>query len=283
MSKLLHAELFKLRKRGMTWIVLFVTMGIIVIINLLLYAISRIALSNPGSGGMSRMVNILDISASIPFSLSMLSSFGAVMAVILIASTVGNEYNWRTLRIALISGKGRVQLLAAKIISVAVVVIILVAVSLAVGFIMSIITNAWAGNSLDFSFFTASYGWSQFLQFWRTLFIILPFMMMGLLFAVIGRSAMPGIAVGVGILFLEPILTPLMRAAGGWVAEIPSYLFSANVNAINALSNLPRVFRFGGGSQQAPSTIEAYLVLGAYVVVFTAVAFYLFRKRDVTG
>jgi ABC-2 type transport system permease protein len=110
-------------------------------------------------------------------------------------------------------------------------------------------------------------------------------MLLGFLFSVLGRSAMPGIAVGAGILFLEPIITSLMSLAGGWVADIPKYLFSANVDAINALNNLPRGFGgpFGGSVGQTPSVVEAFSVLGAYMVVFIAVAFYLFKKRDVTS
>jgi ABC-2 type transport system permease protein len=284
-NKLIKAELFKLRKRGMTWILLYIMVGIMILINMLLFAISKITLPNGGAQGMAVLQSILNLSSSVPFSLTIISSFGAVMAVILMASSVGNEYNWRTLRIALISSEGRLKLLAAKLISVVSLVVILMLVSLIVGFLMSIFTNVLSGHTLNFSFITGSYVWAQFLQFWRTLFIILPFMLMGFLFSVLGRSAMPGIAVGAGILFLEPIITSLMSLAGGWVANIPKYLFSANVDAINALNDLPRGFGgpFGGGTGQAPSTLEAFSVLGVYMVVFLAVAFYLFKKRDVTG
>ncbi len=283
MSRLLRAELFKLRKRGMTWILLYIMIGIMVLINLLLLAIYNISVPDHARQ-MARLLNIISLSSSIPFSLSILSSFGAVMAVILMASSVGNEYNWRTLRIALISSEDRLKLLAAKVISVVILVVIGMVVSVVVGFIMSIITNSIAGNALNFGFITGSYCWYQFLQFWRTLFIIMPFALMGLLFSVVGRSAMPGIAVGAGILFLEPIITALMSAAGGWVSSIPKYLFAANVDVINDLNNLPGGFgAFGGSAAQDPSVLQAFIILGAYMVVFITVAFYLFKKRDVTG
>jgi ABC-type transport system involved in multi-copper enzyme maturation permease subunit len=112
-------------------------------------------------------------------------------------------------------------------------------------------------------------------------------MLLGCLFALAGRSAMPGIAIGIGILFLEPIITSFMTLAGGWVAKIPDYLFTANVNAINALNNLPIPGKFSGGmigsSSQTPSVSHAFAVLSVYIVIFICVAFYLFRKRDVTG
>jgi ABC-2 type transport system permease protein len=269
----------------MTWILLYVMIGIVVIINLLLLAISNLALPNRTPGQLANLADILNLSSSIPFTFFILSSFGAVMAVILIASSMGNEYNWRTIRIALISSEGRFKFLGAKLISAIVLIAAGMLISLAAGFIMGIVTNSISGHALNFGFFTGEYIWDQFLQFWRTLFIIVTFALMGFLFSVIGRSAMPGIAIGVGILFLEPIITSFMSLAGGWVAEIPKYLFSANVNAINSLNNLPS--KFGGFNNalsiQAPPVPQAFAVLSAYMVVFLVVAFYLFKKRDVTG
>jgi len=186
---------------------------------------------------------------------------------------------------ALISSRGRLEFLAAKLIAALVFIIIGMLISVVVGFVTAMIINALSGNSLDLGFFTGGYVWDQFVQFWYTFFIILTFSLMGFMFSVLGRSAMPGIAVGVGILFLEPIITSLMTLAGGWVANIPKYLFAANVNAINALNTLPSGFReFGGGaSAQLPSASHAFIVLGIYMIVFLAVALTLFRKRDVTG
>lgn len=287
MTRLIGSELFKLRKRSMTWILLYILIGITAILYLLLFAISRITIPSRGDGGppIESMTNLLGLPLAIPFALSILTSFGAVLAVILMASSVGNEYNWRTIRIALISSQGRLKFLGAKLISVAVLILIGMVIGLAAGFAMSLITTAIGGNSFDFSFATGGYLGDQFLQFWRTFFILIPFTLLGFLFVVVGRSAMPGIAIGIGILFLEPIIASLMRLAGGWVSNIPNYLFSANVNAINALNNLPSGFHgeFGGSTSQTPSVIHAFVVLATYAVVFLIIAFFLFRKRDVTS
>ena len=283
MTKIIRAEFLKLRKRSLTWILLYVLIGIMVLLQLLFFLISRLTLPGQTPPGMN-LQDLLGLSFSIPFALTILSSFGAVLAVILVASSVGNEYNWRTIRIALISSESRLRFLAAKLISVAVFVLIGLVIGLATGFVMSLITTAIGGNSFDFSFATSGYLWDQFLQFWRTYFILLPFILLGFLFAIVGRSAMPGISIGIGTLFLEPIITSFMGLAGGWVSNIPEYLFAANVNAINALNELPGQFGGGfGSSSQLPSISHAFTVLSVYIVIFTGVAFYLFRKRDVTG
>jgi ABC-2 type transport system permease protein len=287
MTRLIAAELLKLRKRNMTWILLGILVGIMMLLHLLLFAISRLTLPGTTSGEVTNLQNLLGLPLALPFALSILASFGAVLAVILMASSTGNEYNWRTIRLALISAESRARFLAAKVISVAIIILIGMVAGLATGFIMSLITTAIGGNSFDFSFASGSYIWQQFTQFWRTFFVIFLFSLLGFVFAVLGRSAMPGIAVSIGILFLEPIITGFMRLAGGWVSSVPNYLFSANANAINALNQLPGRFGGGGGfgglNVELPSVTHAFVVLGIYMLVFLAAGFYLFHKRDVTG
>jgi len=152
---------------------------------------------------------------------------------------------------------------------------------------MSLITTAIGGYSFDFSFATGGYLWDQFLQFWRTFFVLIPYVLLGFLFAIVGRSAMPGIALGIGILFLESLVTTFMSLAGGWIAKVPDYLLAANVRAITSLAGLPEGFSEGMGvgntSIQMPGVIHAFTTLVIYSLVFIFVAFYLFRKRDVTG
>ncbi len=290
MTRLIGTELFKLRNRSMTWVLLYVLIGIICVFYLLLFAVSKIDLSSlgphpPGAFSGVRIQNLLGLPIAIPFALSILSSLGSVLAVILMASSIGNEYNWRTIRIALISSESRLKFLGAKLVSVSVLILVGMTIGVATGFAMSMITTAIGGNAFDFSFATRTYLWDQFLQFWRTFYIIMPVTLLGFLSAVAGRSAMPGIAIGIGTLFLEPLITGLMRLAGGWIADIPDYLLSANVDAINALNNLPGEFRggFGAALSQPPPISQAFVVLTCYVVVFLALALYLFRERDVTG
>jgi ABC-2 type transport system permease protein len=289
MNRLIGAELFKLRKRALTWILLYILIGIVIVLYLVLFAVSRITLPFGGDDGppIGSITNLLGLPTSIPFALFILSFFGAVLSVILVASATGNEYNWRTIRIALISSEGRLKFLGAKLIAVTILVLAGMVIGIATGFLMSIITTAIGGYAFDFSFATGGYIWDQFVHFWRTFFVILPFFMLGFFFAILGRSAMPGIAVGIGIGFLEPIIVSLMQLAGGWVAEIPNYLFTANVNAITALNQLPGEFGQPGGGgfgpMDFPSVTHAFVVLGVYIAVFLAAGFFLFRKRDVTG
>ena len=285
-GRMIGAEILKLRKRQMTIVLLAILVGIIVIVNLLLLAISKV--KTPSSGpGTGNIAMLLGLQSAVPFAFSMMASFGIVLAIILAASSVGNEYNWKTIRTVLISSESRFKLLVAKLVSLGILILIGMAIGVVVGFIMGLITTGLGGYAYSFSFITGSYVWAQFLQYWRTFFIIIPFSLLGFMMAIVGRSAMPGIATGIGVVFLEDIVTAFMTAAGGWIAKVPAYLLNANVTAITALNKLPGRFGGGGGSGGTtvvlPSLLHAFIILGLYSLAFLYLSFYLFKKRDVTG
>ena len=269
----------------MTKILAAVLAGIMVVFYLLLFAVSRVNLPAGPGATHDQVGELLGLPVALPFALGLLSSFGSVLAVILTASAMGSEYNWRTIRNAVVSSESRTKLLAAKLVAAGIFILAGMVMGLVAGMIMSLITSAIGGYSFDFGFATGSYLWDQFLQFWRTYYVLLPYVLFAFMFSVVGRSAMPGIALGIGIFFLEAIVTGLMSLAGGWIARIPDYLPGANVRALNALSDLPSGFTMGGGgpATQLPDAVQAALILAAYDILFLAIAFYFFRKRDVTG
>ena len=286
MTKLIAAELFKLRKRLMSRVLLYVLVGIIIVLYFLLLAVSKVSMPGHGPGEIVDIQNLLGLPVAIPFALFIASSFGSVLAVILVASCIGSEYNWRTIRTMLICSESRYKLLGAKLISTGVFILIGMIIAVVAGFIMSLITTAIGGYAFDFSFMTGEYIWNQFAQFWRTFFVLIPYSLIGFLLAIVGRSAMPGIALGIGVIFLESIITTFMTLAGGWVARVPDYLLAINVRAITSLADLPQGFdQMGGGDviTQLPGTTHAFVTLTIYSLAFLAIAFYLFRKRDVTG
>ena len=281
MTRLIGAELYKLRKRLMTRVLLFVLVGIMIVLYLLIYAISRIAIPAHGPDEVGVMQNILGLPLAIPFALSILSSFGTILAIILVASSIGTEYNWRTIRTMLICSEGRLRLLGAKLVAATILILTGMVIGLVTGFLMSLITTAIGGYSFDFGFATSGYIWDQFLQFWRTFYTLVPYTLLGFLLAVVGRSTMPGIALGIGIFFLESIVTAFMSLAGGWIARIPDYLLAANVRALTAMNTLPQGMSMGmadgGFSSSTPEVWQASLILFGYSLLFIGMAFYLYR------
>lgn len=286
MIRLINAELFKLRKRLMTRVLLFVLIGIVIILYLLLLAISKFTLPAHGPDEIADIQKLLGLPIALPFALSILSSFGGILAVILVASSIGNEYNWHTIRTILICSESRFSLLGAKLISTGILILTGMVIGLITGFIMSLITTAIGGYTFDFSFINGGYLWDQFLQFWRTFYVLIPYVLLGFLLSIVGRSAMPGIALGIGVFFLESIITTFMSLAGNWIAEIPKYMLSTNVRAITSQASLPQGVSVGTGvsnaSSQLPGIPHAVITLAIYSLLFIILSFYLFRKRDVT-
>jgi len=285
LGRMIGAELFKLRKRTMTKVLILILVGIITLVNFLLLAISKVDL--PGGGpGMGNIRDMLGLPSAIPFALAMISSFGSALAIIMAANSIGNEYNWKTIRTALISSESRFKFLTTKLVSLTALVLAGMLIGVVAGFAVGMITTAIGGYSFNFGFATGSYFWEQFLQFWRTFYVIMPYALLGFLMAIVGRSAMPGIATGIGVQFLESIITMFMVLAGGWIAKVPNFLLSANVNAITSLNDLPQGFGMGDTSnalEAAPSIPHAFITLGIYSLVFLALGYYFFKKRDVTG
>jgi ABC-2 type transport system permease protein len=285
LGRMIGAEFLKLRKRTLTRVLVIVLAGIIALVNLLLLAISKVNLPSGNGPSVGEINQFLGLSSGVPFAFSMIASFGAVLAIILAASSMGNEYNWKTIRIAVISSESRFKFLTSKLISLGAIILMGMVIGVITGILMSLITTAIGHYAFDFTFLTSSYLLQQFFQFWRTFFTLIPFVLLGFMMSIVGRSAMPGISTGIGVLFLESIITTFMRLAGGWIAKIPDYLLSANVTTITALNNLPQGFRGNGGgiAEVLPSVTHAYITLSIYAFVFLFFAYYLFHKRDVTG
>ncbi len=267
----------------MTIILLLVLVGMLALMYTLLLAVSRANLPGQRGPEPGEVENLLGLRVALPFALSMLSSFGSFLAVILIAGSMGSEYNWRTIRIAAMNSESRAKMLWAKLIAVGIFVFFGMIIAIVAGFIISLITTAIGGYKFDFSFMTFSYLWRQWLQFCRTFYALVPFISLGFMLSIVGRSVIPGIGLGIGVLFLEGVVTMFMALSGGWIARIPAYLPETNARAINALSDLPSGIMMGmsGGASELPGPIHAAIVLAIYSVVFLGISFYVFHKRDV--
>lgn len=156
LGRMIGAELIKLSKRQMTKVLLFILVGIIALVNLILLAISKANLPTGGSN-IGNVQNLLGLPVAIPFAFLLISSFGIVLAIILTASSVGNEYNWHTIRTALISSESRFKFLTAKLVSLGILILIGMLIGILTGFIMGLITTGLGGYIYNFNFATGSY------------------------------------------------------------------------------------------------------------------------------
>jgi ABC-2 type transport system permease protein len=293
MTRLIKAEIFKLRKRSMTYILLLILLGFIVLVLSISQATamtSHSAVTTVGNGVPT--TTIIPVVASdvhflqdmITGAMGILGSVGMILAVVLVANGMGSEYSWNTLRPYLLCSESRLKMFTAKLIAAAGFIVAGIIIGLITAVLLGVLFTAIRGFSWDLGSGLASFTGRELLTFVRTLYVMLPYILLAFLFTVFGRSTAAGIGFGIGASVLETIITGLLFMAHGWLAKIPNYLLSTNIQAINALSQSSlRVSMGSNTSTTTPSAPHAFIVLAVYCVAFIAISFTLFQKRDVTG
>jgi len=288
-TRLMAVEFFKLRKRMMTWILAVLMVGLVILLYSVFWSVSGHVTTFGESAEFTGedLRRALFLQASVPFSLQVVVSFGTIFAMILAAGAVGSEYSWGTVRLMATAASGRVRLIAAKLLVVCGLVAAGALLAVAVGLVYSSIITVTNGGS-DFSFVTPGFIRDQVESFGRSLFVMAPYVTLAFAMAAIGRSTLAGVGAGIGIAFVEPLIGGLMRLAGNPWKEIPNYLINANSNVILLHNKLPDVVRFGPTTQDLAqrhvnSMPEAMFILAIYSGAFVALAFLVYRRRDITA
>jgi ABC-type transport system involved in multi-copper enzyme maturation permease subunit len=294
-QRLMAGEFFKLRKRMMTWILAALIVGLIVLLYSILWSVSGRA------GGyfdrdLGRRIQYQELrrgiflQAGVPFALQIIAQFGSLLAVIFAAGAAGSEYSWGTVRLMATASSGRVRLMTARLIVTAALVAAGTLLAVAVALAYSAVITTYYGGA-DFSFVTAGFIKEQFLSWGRTVYVMAPFVSLAFAAAVIGRSTLAGVGIGLAVTFLEPLIGSLMRLGGPRWEGVPNYLISANRSMVLAQNKLPvglPEFSFGPSKDElarhgAFSPEAATMILALYTISFLAVAFFVYRRRDITS
>ena len=273
MTRNVTAELLVLRKRAATWILL----GIWTFLGIFFAYVVPYALDPEDSPvGLQQFLpgslagNLLE---GFPF-------FGGVFALMLGVLALGSEYGWDTLKTLFTQRPGRLQVLAAKLAALGIVLVPFVLALFAAGAVASYaiaqIEDApvnWPSAWLLVRAIAA--GW-LILAVWAAL---------GVLLGVVTRGT--SLAIGVGILYalviegllsafadsvsvLEPLTNVFLRANGYSIAAA----LGASVESIESS---------GPGSFSGPfvDSLQALAVLVAIIAGFVALSAFLLRRRDV--
>jgi ABC-2 type transport system permease protein len=286
MPRLLRSEIYRLRRRWMPWVLLAFIIAIGVGFYVLIYVSAQAQIqaertgaipSQPGQAeAMREALRELRPDRIHNFGVSIVSGIGSVLLIILAASHVGTEFGWGTLRTILAHGAGRGGFIAAKWLSLALFAFIFMAVGVgaAIGgsFLVTTIANE-SREGLDLAAVVA--------RGVRGYYTLLPYMALAALIALWARSAGAGIAAGLVVYFAESLVAQLLIQLNRDLVGIVNFGLSRNASA------LTRVAVSTGAAPEAtfvalPSETQAAIVLGAYVLLFTGVAYWRLRTRDVT-
>ncbi|MBN1368838.1 MAG: ABC transporter permease subunit [Dehalococcoidaceae bacterium] len=278
MIKLIKGELSKLAKRRMTWILVVVMVVYFAIILFATYGV----VSSPPERMSPQIIDQIRSSLQFPGAFETIFSTArtilTLLVIILVASSIGNEYGWGSIR-QILSRRGiRYQFVVSKLVSLIFYALIGLVLALITGFVLILIIASMLGP-VTWDFLTAGYIGEMAETFGWTLFTLLPYIALTAFFAFLGRSAIAGIGGGLGFYFIEAILVTIFNQSGGWLAEIPAYLIGPNIDALVPAS----LFTQGpfGSSGDLPSVLHASIALAIYCVVLISASLVMFEKRDI--
>ncbi len=204
-----------------------------------------------------------------------------ILVSILAAAALGGEYGWGTLRTVLTKGTGRWQFMLAKVLALMVTALAGLVVAAATVALSSLFIGLFGleGDSLQ-----GSAEWLDVpIKMGTLLFSFLPYVMLALLATALTSSTALGITAFVVYYLIETTASPILNNFD-WFQRISEYLLSPNVTTVLQASYGEVSISINGSSDAAqPDILHAVLVLAAYSLVFGALTFTLFQRRDITG
>jgi ABC-2 type transport system permease protein len=274
MTRDVTAELLVLRKRPATWILL----GIWTFLGIFFAYVIPYALDpEDAPGGLDQFLPESlagTLIAGFPF-------FGGVFALMLGVFALGSDYGWDTLKTLLTQRPGRLQILAAKLAALGIVLVPFVLALFAAGAVTSYVIAqtehapvTWPSVWLLVRALAA--GW-LILAVWAIL---------GVLLGVVTRGT--SLAIGVGILYAL-VIEGLLSAFADSVSvlePVTQFFLRANGYSIATALGASRqnIAASGPGSFSGPfvDSVQAVAVIVAFIAGLTAFSAFLLRRRDVT-
>ena len=277
MRALVSIELEKLRKRRATWILLAILIGFLCLIFFGYYLAAES--SEYANLGLKKWLQFPDAFEYLLFPNARL--IGGMLLAIMVAFIMGDDYKWGTARYTVARTGDRFQYLGAKVISLIILAIIIVFISLAVGIGLASATTSLLGD-LNFDFVNLSLVGRVARMFGGTVFTLMAYGFLALLFTILGRSAWAGIGGYLGYTFiLETTVLSITTYSGGWLDNIPKYLISHNSDVFIHLEEYKEIETLIA-SDIYPNITYAILTLLAWCVLMAGISFYVFKKRDIT-
>ena len=279
---LVRGELFKLVRQLTPWIALVLTLGILFLPYLLIFSTS----------GLKDLINSSTHSyfyGRAPIGLALLRVFGGISLAIITARVIGQEYSLGTIRVVLARGVGRVQLLLAKLVAVALWAIFVLVVGLIVTALLVTLQVQIAAGSLNALTSLPSSVWHDLGLYVLAILISMgATILMAAALSVLFRS-LAGALSGAIAWFpvdnaLVLMLLLMMRLTGStfWL-NVSAYLLGPNLNTMaGALANQGgSVWNFGFAPQVTVDSTHTLIVTLVYAIIFVVVAIGFTWKRDV--
>lgn len=285
MIRLIDAEILKLRKRWATYIVPLtgvVLMGLI-------FLLVGISVQRSGPDATSSIQATLGFPQAFRIIDALVFVVGSYLAIAYAAAVAGGDWSWGIMRVVIARGEGRIRYVLAKAVGFAIVLLAGVVVAYACGIAFTYMTGALAGFSVGNPISGGNAG-ELFQSFWRGCVVLLERCSLGFAVAMILRSQLAGVVVGIALAIAEPILTTILTALsfrgslGGARATGNEWFQYLPFNVGNSLF-------YGGGSVSDPGTFlvpplpfaQALIATLLYTLLFVGVACLRTSRAEING
>ncbi|MCC6790503.1 MAG: ABC transporter permease [Thermomicrobiales bacterium] len=266
MQQLLRSEIFRSRKRAQTWIMIALVLGLVI----LLYGGLTIAhIVRPSSDSI---IDSLRLSNIYDNGLAIVSIVGSIVAIVYGSSLIGSEFSWNTLRPLLARARSRASLLSAKWLTVGIYTLVVSALGVLASMVSAVVGSLIAGEETGVSAGTVVDYVAVSL---RVTGGLLPYAVMAMFIALLMRSNAAGIAIGIALSFVEPILFAILGQLSDIFDTIQKGGISWNTN---------RLMIYGGDNDITLSNVWASTgAVAVWIALFMALSYWIFGRRDVTS
>ncbi len=264
MVSLVSADLFKLRKKAMSWIMLAI-IAVFTILEML-----SLALISPGSVNYSFPGGMLEGLAPVPI-------VGTFILIVLGALLIGSEYGYDTWKNLLIRQAARTSFILSKWLALIAATAIGAVALLLLGQLLGLVLNSTL--RLSGAAVTLSAG-SVLVIILMQVLVPLIAGTVALMGAVIGRSSVAGIVIGIAWFSIDSVLSGLFPLAS---LSNAATFFQVKLTGAVMTSNGSIISEHLPGNMPGPLGLIPLAVVVFYLVVPIAVAIMVFRKRDMIG
>ncbi len=276
MMHALQSELFRLRKRPQTWIMPVLATLFIGGFYAVIYLVYQFG---PASDRAS-MQDSLKVSNIFENGMAIFGFFGGILIVIVASSLIGSEFSWNTLRPLVARARTRSSLLSAKWVVVIAYTALMVVIGLVASMAIAAVGSALAGNSMSLS---ADLWDFYLLGALRWIVASLPYSVIAFAVALITRSNAAGIAIGIGISFVEPLLFGLLSFVSDVFDTVQEFGISWNVSQLTSISAQGGDSSTFGDPISTTQVWQSVGVLAVYVAIFVVASYWVFNRRDITS
>jgi ABC-type transport system involved in multi-copper enzyme maturation permease subunit len=290
--RLIGAELLKMRRRMMTYVLLITLISVMSLVFLVVGGLAGAFFQQVGNG-IGGELPAIPFNSVYAITGELVFGLGSLLVIIYVGGLVGGDYSWGVLRNAFSRGESRIAYALAKAAALAIVVSIGVTIAFGIGALMVLGVATTARIDLG-SPFTADALTDLVKSLGLGLLVLFERGAIGFAVSVLLRSQVAGIVVGVVLYIAEPFISniltllSLIGQAGfgtGEPATTPhwSQFLPFSIGSSVLAEGHASMASFSAGLTPIVPIAQALPVLLLYGVIALALACFVMRRQEIVA